>query len=579
MSARNRSERETNLAAMWRFGVEDDTCAPTVFGSRVVQQAFLPQVLRHSSIQRCTVLASPFDQPSLQRAMNRIVQSEPSKVRNVDVRSTTSLLTDSAWLAGVTAWHDIGNRWQFAAELRWARAATPFPITSTCHAFGYRDQLHDLYTRMLLLDLRPYDAQICTSRAARVSFQRILEGVTFELNEAHGTRLAYPGRIETIPLGVDTGVFRPGDKKALRAQLGLPADALVLLWFGRLSYVDKADLLPLITVFRELVRSNRRRRLLLVLAGSSIAACATILERYCVDLELSDRVRILSPYPGPDRAKLLAAADIFVSPGDSIQEAFGQTPLEAMACGIPQVVSDWDGYRDTVVDGETGYLVPTYWAPCDRDIARTPLLDWDLLDHCMLSQCLVVDVARLQARLQALVADEGLRRRLGEASRRRALVHFDWSAVVKRYDALWLELAAEAARTRWRSDPSRRNLRSPLFRAFRGYASQLLDDSTPVRLTAQGRAVRDGRAPLPAYFFAAAQALQVDAVTEALSGVGRSGATLGSVAGALARPGWHPDHARRHVLWLLKQGFAEAIGPRQRRGTARNLKARVRRDA
>src|SRR3546814_3034291 len=57
-----------------------------------------------------------------------------------------------------------------------------------------------------------------------------------------------------------------------------------------------------------------------------------------------------------------AAADVFVSLSDNIQESFGITPVEAMAAGLPCIVSDWDGYRDTVVDGETGILVPT-WVP------------------------------------------------------------------------------------------------------------------------------------------------------------------------------------------------------------------------
>src|SRR5258708_11547844 len=41
--------------------------------------------------------------------------------------------------------------------------------------------------------------------------------------------------------------------------------------------------------------------------------------------------------------------------------------IEAMAAGVPQVVSDWSGYRDIVVHGETGFRVQTYWASCDDD--------------------------------------------------------------------------------------------------------------------------------------------------------------------------------------------------------------------
>jgi glycosyltransferase involved in cell wall biosynthesis len=54
-----------------------------------------------------------------------------------------------------------------------------------------------------------------------------------------------------------------------------------------------------------------------------------------------------------------AGADIFCSLSDNIQETFGLVPLEAMAAGLPVVVSDWDGYKDTVQDGVEGYRIPT----------------------------------------------------------------------------------------------------------------------------------------------------------------------------------------------------------------------------
>ncbi len=58
-------------------------------------------------------------------------------------------------------------------------------------------------------------------------------------------------------------------------------------------------------------------------------------------------------------ARVWHAADVFVSPSDNIQETFGLAVIEAMASGLPVVASDWDGYRDLVADGETGFLVPT----------------------------------------------------------------------------------------------------------------------------------------------------------------------------------------------------------------------------
>lgn len=541
---------------MYRVSREDAASEASVFGSRVVQQTFFRELVRHSCFDRCELLASPFDQPALQRSLDELRASGGS-LRSVRVRSSSSLLADARWLDGLTAWHEVDERAQFASALRAARATRAFPITTTSHAFGYREQLHDLYTRMLLLDARPYDAHVCTSRAGAAAFRSMLAAVRDQLNATHRSELAYRGRIETIPLGVDVERFRPGDKQALRAELGWPARALVLLALGRLSFLDKADLFPLLAVFRELLRENPRRRLLLVLAGSSLAGADAMLASYCRDLGIARHVRILSPLAGAEREKLFAAADVFVSPADSIQEAFGQTPLEAMACGVPQVVSDWDGYRDTVVDGETGFLLPTYWARVDRDIATTPLLDWDLLDHAALAQALVVDVARMRGALQRLIEDEALRTRMAHASRERAVACFAWSAIIARYDALWLELAAQAAASKPRARPSPHYVQSPFFAAFRDYPTAVLGDRTQLRLTERGRAVLDGDAVLPAYFVSAAQLLDPQALIAALRRLQRAPATLGAVSRAIARDGWHADHARRHVLWHLKQGFAE----------------------
>ena len=58
-----------------------------------------------------------------------------------------------------------------------------------------------------------------------------------------------------------------------------------------------------------------------------------------------------------------SAADVFTSFSDNIQETFGLTPVEAMASGLPVVVSDWNGYKVRVRDGIDGYRVSTWAAP------------------------------------------------------------------------------------------------------------------------------------------------------------------------------------------------------------------------
>ncbi|MDX6388789.1 MAG: glycogen synthase [Gaiellaceae bacterium] len=101
--------------------------------------------------------------------------------------------------------------------------------------------------------------------------------------------------------------------------------------------------------------------------------------------------------PHDELQRLYARAAVVACP--SRREGFGVTCLEAMAHGRPVVATPMGGLRDLVVDGETGLVVP----------ARDP--------------------AALRAALERLLGDPELRRRLGEAGRRRAGERFSWAAV------------------------------------------------------------------------------------------------------------------------------------------------------
>ena len=63
------------------------------------------------------------------------------------------------------------------------------------------------------------------------------------------------------------------------------------------------------------------------------------------------------------RKQAWSAADFFTSLSDNIQETFGLTPVEAMAAGLPIVITDWNGYRDTLEDGIQGIAIPTVSPP------------------------------------------------------------------------------------------------------------------------------------------------------------------------------------------------------------------------
>jgi hypothetical protein len=136
-----------------------------------------------------------------------------------------------------------------------------------------------------------------------------------------------------------------------------------------------------------------------------------------------------------------AGCDVFMSLSDNLQETFGITPVEAMASGLPVIVTDWDGYKDTVVDGETGYRIPTWMPPPDIGMSLAAAFEAGSInyDRYIGLSCLdvCVDNALLVQRLSELVADSALRVRMGAAGRQRAAQVYEWAVVMKQHMDLW----------------------------------------------------------------------------------------------------------------------------------------------
>jgi Glycosyltransferase len=155
------------------------------------------------------------------------------------------------------------------------------------------------------------------------------------------------GNIEHTDLGVNIDVFSPAPEPALREEIGIPADRVLLLYVGRLA--AEKNVKTLFAAFEELhAREPGRFHLLAVGDGTRRA-----------DLEharaATGAVSWL-PYCGDARqlARLYRAADLFVHPG--ILETFGLVTLEAQACGTP-VVGIRGSYMDRII-----FTNQTHWA-------------------------------------------------------------------------------------------------------------------------------------------------------------------------------------------------------------------------
>nr|WP_319249415.1 glycosyltransferase family 4 protein [uncultured Celeribacter sp.] len=161
---------------------------------------------------------------------------------------------------------------------------------------------------------------------------------------------------QVIMHGIDTEVFHPAeDRMAIRRDMGLPQEGLLIGCTGRIRHQKGQDLL----VEAALKLLPERHDVQIVFTGRATKEH----EGFQADLEhrlkaagLSDRVRFLGEIPWSDVVRLYQTLDLFVAPAR--WEGFGLTPIEAMACGTPALACHGVGAFDAQIkQGETGALV------------------------------------------------------------------------------------------------------------------------------------------------------------------------------------------------------------------------------
>jgi D-inositol-3-phosphate glycosyltransferase len=176
-----------------------------------------------------------------------------------------------------------------------------------------------------------------------------------QLTELYG---ADPRRVKTVNPGVDLSVFRPGSAAAARRKLGLPLDAVVLMFAGRIQPLKGPDIA--LRAAASLLRSVPllRDRLVVVFvggpSGSEVGAPGR-LDQLAASLGIAGHVRQEPPCPQAELADWYRAATAVLVPSHS--ESFGLVALEAQACGTPVVAAAVGGLRTAVRDGISGVLV------------------------------------------------------------------------------------------------------------------------------------------------------------------------------------------------------------------------------
>jgi glycosyltransferase involved in cell wall biosynthesis len=180
------------------------------------------------------------------------------------------------------------------------------------------------------------------------------------------------------------------ERGRFRAVVGIPADAKLVLYLGRLSEKKSPDVL--LQAFASLGNMEGGAEVRLVFAGPDDGDMKQKLQRLAAELGVSARVQILGPVFNKDKWSAYRDADVFVLPSQN--ENFGNTAGEAVAAGTPVVVTDKCGIAPLLADvaglvvrhdvtaiaqaiarvlGEPG-LHARLSAGCERVAAK---LDWD----------------------------------------------------------------------------------------------------------------------------------------------------------------------------------------------------------
>jgi D-inositol-3-phosphate glycosyltransferase len=561
------------LATAWAPPHRSAFDAAHYYGAASAAQGFVRALVEYSG-KRPVALFVP--QGSRHAAEQWLRAGFPPSARSgVRVLRPWDVLGNGRPSVDISVWHHVDGASTFLPfALRSTLCDVRVPITLVHHTVSYPSLLSSFFLRMLVDDVRPYDALVCTSRAARKAVTGLISNVRETCRARLGVAPAWRARLEVIPLGVDTRRFRPRNRAAARHVFRVPQEADVLLWVGRLSPADKADLLPFLRVFSGLVKSNRKRRLLLLVVGRGPALLA--LRQYARELGIGARVRFLAAVSNEQMPQVYSAADVLVSPVDSVQESFGLVPVEAMACGLPQIVSDWDGYRDTVEHGVTGFRVPTYWLSCDEEAQRLALWPFsEGREHLLLGQSVVVDVEAMGARIQTLLDSPRTARDMSRRSRERAVRQYSWEAVLGQYEDLWRDLERQA--TRDHTPPPRELLeRAPFFEAFQGHASVTSPAHFGLQLSAAGTRLLRGEEALP-LGAGAEVVIDVELVSRVLNAAGGGVSGISSPDAIVRRlkPRGRVEVARvkRHLMWLAKYGFL-ALTEQRAAGQVAVVKAR-----
>ncbi len=453
------------------------TLPDNAFGKDVANLGLYRALAEHGDFERLDFLnAEALSQLQLQKALL-------PNGGDIHLKSTHLLDFYAPCLSGI-----LLRGQPYLSELAWMRGAF-----RSHHSYSLVGLIHTLAPPVVrehlgevtLAPVQSWDALVCTSPSVKKALEEMLDNWEQHLQNRLGASRFVRPQLPLIPLGVDLErqAELAEDSKAraqLRQELGLGSEDVLVLWVGRLSFFEKAFPQPMFLALQKACEQSDVR-VHFVMAGwfpngekdyrlyKEAASC------YCPSVPVS----FLNGRNQDLLGRCWAAADIFFSLVDNTQETFGLSPIEAMASGLPVVVSDWDGYRFTVREGLDGFRIPTMIAAStgigDELSARHTLGILSYQDYVgAVAQHTAVDINAAALALERLIDNPELRKNMGNSGRQNVKERFDWPVIISQYRQLFNELSDHRRNQSFEENRGLNPLRSNPFADFANFATTQL---------------------------------------------------------------------------------------------------------
>ncbi|MER2519408.1 MAG: glycosyltransferase family 4 protein [Bdellovibrionales bacterium] len=530
-----------------------------VFGLRVAIFNWLKAYLRYGRQERFYFL---IDEPAAWREVQELAASvgcDPARLTAFDRRFVQE---------NYNQFSTIFRADPVAQELLWRREKIPDPGYNFC---GLAHAISGLETGTLLEQycLSPAqktDAIICPSRAVQSSIRSFLDLYAEYIEKRFNTTYRCPIQLPLIPLGIDVDKFEkittPAKRAEQRVKLGLTDQDIVILWVGRLSHSTKAHPLAMFQSAERAAIKTGARVHLIMLGYFAPETDEPHFRNLAKDICKLAQISFISHKDPRFPDGLWAAGDIFISLVDNFQESYGLTPIEAMAAGLPRVISDWDGYKDSVEQGVDGFLVTTRQPPPGQGEALSDLLlsGLDLYAGYLAKAATTVTIDQEEAanHLATLINDPELRKSFAARAREKARKIYDWRNIIPRMEDFWAEMAAQrrkdcvgASRINWPALPPQA---PDPYTMYASYPTKSLGEDNKIELIADQETTRMlWRHELNV--FSLDIMIHPDRVLELIATLNKHGPmTIGQLKSAFARDNEEGRYWRT-VAWLIKLGI------------------------